>query len=148
MQAVKIGAIVVALGAAGIIFWATSSKSAEVPNDDGQMSEWMCALCQHGFSLTSEQCVAAEQKAQAAVPLHCTACQEQEAYPATVCATCGNRYISAGVPGFTGSCPTCNPKTPVFRKPSGPAVAPTPEPTETPPAGGDQVPVKKDVPID
>ncbi len=148
MQAVKIGAIVVALGAAGFIFWGPSSESAEVPDDGGLMSEWMCAACQHGFALNSEQCVAAEQRAQAAVPLHCTACDKQEAYPAMVCATCGNRYISAGAPGFAGLCPTCNPKTPVFRRPSGPAVAPPPQVVETPQAGGEAIPVKKDVPID
>lgn len=128
MQGVKIAVVVVALGAAGIIFWRSGAGGASLPDDPETATNWMCDGCQHEYSLTLAEYADAEERANTSSPLFCPACDQQKAYIAATCETCGRKYFGA-VPGHSGACPICYPNEPVWRRPPQPlAPGETPKP--------------------
>ncbi len=148
MNNIKIGVVVVALAAAGIIFWITSTGDATPPAGVDTSTDWKCLACRHEFSLTSVECREAEVRAGDTAPIHCNGCAEKQAYRAATCTVCGTKYFGPEAPGQSGACPKCHPNEPIWNLP----------PESTPRAGGAKsaeegaprppVPVRKQPPIE
>lgn len=124
----KIAIVVVALGAAGIIFWKTSSGGEALPDTQESETLWMCSenSCAHAFRLTAAACEKAEMRAGQQAPLHCQVCDKVLAYRAATCETCREKYFGADVPGSTGVCRKCYPQAPV-QTPKRPVVVQGPD---------------------
>ena len=130
MNNLKIGVVVVAFAAAGIIFWRTSLGDAAPPANVDTSTEWMCESCEHVFPLVSDRYAELVDRAGVSAPLHCASCDQQRAYRVATCPTCGGKYFPIEVPGHSGACPTCQPNAPVWNQPPAAGQRPTGGPTQ------------------
>lgn len=106
MKKVKLGIIVVALGAAAIISFLTGEDQGSIANVDDYRSAWKCVKCEHKFDLTEREAQLAEEKAGGS-PIHCAECGKIKAYRLASCLRCGTMFFGPEVPGGSSDCPKC-----------------------------------------
>ncbi len=108
MKTLKIGIIVVALGAAVAITFLFGDDGQTLPDTEDSKTVWQCTKCDNRVEWTAYE-VQMEYAKTAGVPFICPKCKETSVYQLMACMKCQTLFFGSEVPGETGQCPECRP---------------------------------------